>query len=707
MSSERACLGLVLVLMQGVAAVAVADSPATTTERPDESAALNFPASFFLKYEPDTALDMVELVPGFQINDGADMRGFGSAAGNVLIDGRRPSAKQDLPSAILRRVPASIVARIDLIRGQLRDIDMQGHSVLANVVLYQDAPAAIRWDASIRKHTNVDPLRGEASISVAHKWRAVDYSAGISGFRATFGDKGTENLLDGPGTLVEVREDASAVINVTGNVFLQASTWLGSTLVSVNTSVGYTNRDELLVSHRVPQDPDATRRDEFFGDDVTTRKIEFGFDAERMLGQHFLFKGIALFNGSEQDTQNDQRVVLQDGTQPLFRLADSLTDTSETIARVEFGWTGWPGHTVQANLEGAFNVLDNALLRTDDTGAGPIAVDVPGSDTRVEERRFDLLLQDTWTAGSWTLNYGLGAETSEISQSGDANQKRNFFFLKPRMTATWSHERGRQTSLRLAREVAQLDFRDFVSAAIFLDDDLALGNPDLMPESTWVTELTHERRFGNVGVVSITAFHDWIADVQDLLPISAEFEVPGNIGDGRRWGVEVRSTIPLDWTRLPGARLDVKLRWQSSSVTDPVTGEERVLSAEGGFTGVPTELPFRNENDYAYAVNYRQDFQRSKFAWGWSVSERGERPRFKANELDTYDEKEPVIDLFIETTRWLGIKVGFEINNLLDLTASRDRLIYSGRRGMSDVARRELRGYSLGRRYTLAASGSF
>ena len=60
---------------------------------------------------------MVQQIPGFQLDDGGGLRGFGSAAGNILINDSRPSAKQDLLSAILARIPASYVERINLIRG--------------------------------------------------------------------------------------------------------------------------------------------------------------------------------------------------------------------------------------------------------------------------------------------------------------------------------------------------------------------------------------------------------------------------------------------------------------------------------------------------------------------------------------------------------------------------------------------------------------
>jgi len=56
------------------------------------------------------------------------------AAGNVLVDGKRPSSKSDSIDQILQRIPMSQVERVDVIRGGAPGIDMQGKTVLANVV---------------------------------------------------------------------------------------------------------------------------------------------------------------------------------------------------------------------------------------------------------------------------------------------------------------------------------------------------------------------------------------------------------------------------------------------------------------------------------------------------------------------------------------------------------------------------------------------
>ncbi|NIN35892.1 MAG: hypothetical protein GTO60_12700, partial [Gammaproteobacteria bacterium] len=100
---------------------------------------------------------------------------------------------------------------------------------------------------------------------------------------------------------------------------------------------------------------------------------------------------------------------------------------------------------------------DNSDLEIEDEGEGPVVVDIPGSDIRVEEIRGDFLLSDIILAGNIVLELGLGAEVSRMSQSGDANQVRRFIFLKPSSVLTYTPVQGRTFTLTMKREVAQLD----------------------------------------------------------------------------------------------------------------------------------------------------------------------------------------------------------------------------------------------------------
>ena len=139
----RAATALLVLGLTIAAGGAVAASPPGVTP---------YPAAFFAASQPTTALDMIFRLPGFSFDKGAAVRGLASASGNVLIDGARPAAKDDALDDILKRIPAASVLRIDLIRGGAPGIDMQGRSVLANIIRIKDgglkltiAASGARW----------------------------------------------------------------------------------------------------------------------------------------------------------------------------------------------------------------------------------------------------------------------------------------------------------------------------------------------------------------------------------------------------------------------------------------------------------------------------------------------------------------------------------------------------------------------------------
>ena len=667
-----------------------------------------FDAEFFARYQPVTALEMVRRLPGFQLDDGDDKRGFGAASGNVLINDRYPSAKQDTASRMLERIPASLVERIDLIRGRVRGIDLRSQSSVISVILREDIPATVRWDLTVRKTFDLSPLTVRGSASLSDTWKSLEYNAGLVYRRFRSSESGVEDIYDPSGVLLEARLEEDSRHGNASFANFNMLTWIGETQITANTRFGAIEFEETLDSVSAPEAPDV-QSDDFFVETGDEQQFEIGADAERRFSPNLLAKAILLYTRDDEDETATQHRVDSAGVLEFTRFADSNIVQTEAISRLEFDWAGWENHAVNFDIEVAHNVIDAELVQTLDTGSGPVEVPVPGANTRVEEDRFEFLLNDTWYRGALEIGYGIGGESSTISQSGDATNKRSFTFLKPNLSVAYSPTEGRQTRLRIGRDVSQLDFSDFVSSTVFEDDDLALGNPDLAPESTWVVELIEERRFGELGVFRITLFYNWITDVEDLLPIDVPsrpnqlFEVPGNIGAGERWGAVLDTTIPLDRIGLTNGRLDIEARLQDSRVTDPVTDEDRVLSGEDD---VRKPLSLNNENRYAISVNFRQDFEVARFAWGWNLRKRGNRFEFKVDELVEHEDGVEA-NVFVETTRWWGLKMRLDALNLADFHQLRYRDIYTGERDLSPLDTIEIRDRTDGVRVLLTLAGSF
>src|SRR5690349_25114071 len=85
-----------------------------------------YEGAFFAQYAPRTAYDIVQRIPGFTLDlgnssaaSGVDVRGFAGTAGNIVLNGARPSTKSETLDVLLSRIPASRVIRVEVGPGDL------------------------------------------------------------------------------------------------------------------------------------------------------------------------------------------------------------------------------------------------------------------------------------------------------------------------------------------------------------------------------------------------------------------------------------------------------------------------------------------------------------------------------------------------------------------------------------------------------------
>src|SRR5690606_15056401 len=225
---------------------------------------------------------------------------------------------------------------------------------------------------------------------------------------------------------------------------------------------------------------------------------------------------------------------------PLERFAADGS-SSETILRGLLRFE----RSASLEFEGGGEVAYNMLKVDQAYSVGGVDVPLPSASVKVEETRGELFGKATWRlTPKWTFEGGLRLESSTISQSGDAEQEKSFFYAKPRLLTTWTPTAKSQVRLRFERVVGQLDFGDFAASAELADDNVFGGNVDLQPEQRWVSELTFEQRFWGEGIVSLGLRHDEIRDVIDVIPLEGGYAAVGNIGDGTLDQLALTVTIP-------------------------------------------------------------------------------------------------------------------------------------------------------------------
>src|SRR4029079_10637089 len=101
-----------------------------------------YDAGFVGQYPLLSTLDIVERIPVFTLDlgnsasaTGVDVRGFAGTAGNVVINGARPSTKSETLNTTLQRIPAQRVVRVELGPGDLYGSDYAGKSQVLNILL--------------------------------------------------------------------------------------------------------------------------------------------------------------------------------------------------------------------------------------------------------------------------------------------------------------------------------------------------------------------------------------------------------------------------------------------------------------------------------------------------------------------------------------------------------------------------------------------
>jgi hypothetical protein len=151
------------------------------------------------------------------------------------------------------------------------------------------------------------------------------------------------------------------------------------------------------------------------------------------------------------------------------------TRTSETIGRVDYRH-GSKDFRLFGSMEGALNRLngDATLI------IGGIEVPISGSDVHVTEDRAEAAVGAIWKpSDKLTIEPSMRAELSSIRSTGDSPSRERFLFWKPRFRVDWDHGSGRLQST-IEREVAQLDFDDFVASAELDRDDVVAGATSLL-----------------------------------------------------------------------------------------------------------------------------------------------------------------------------------------------------------------------------------
>ena len=640
-----------------------------------------YDTAFFKGFAPRTALDIARRVPGFSLEVGdTDVRGFGQAAGNVVINGARPSSKAESLETTLSRIPASSVVRVEVGPGDLYGSEYSSKSQVLNVILTAAGGLDGTATTSVRRlHGGKLVPDGSVSALLRRGASSINLSAG-SGYSYQL-EEGTDVRTRGDtGQQLEYRRKFNSYSDF--NPYVSGSWALeraedNAFRANVRWSPGQFDLQQR--NHVIPAT--GPERDDDLLQDFDNPVFELGGDVTRPLAGGAV-KLVGLATRRKRDYSERYRFRSEGGEEVLGGFEQlQNAKRNESILRLNWTRSNLAGLAVEAGAEAALNTLDHQVTLFEILAGGEQErIDLPLDNATVKEKRAEAFVRaGRQITPALRLDAGMTYEFSKLRVRGDTEADRSLKFWKPSLTLDWKGPSALHGQLSIRRTVAQLDFYDFISAAELSTDRVNAGNADLQPQRAWEVRGTLERPLLGDGLIKLDLGYDHISMLQDRILIfdekGAAFDAPGNLGTGKRRFAALTVDAPLARFGLTGARLKLTGQVQRTRVQDPISGDMRNFS---------DFFP-----DWEWRADYRHDL--GNFSYGFAVSDRDRFTFFRTDEFDVNWNGGPYGTAFVEYRPDGRTAITLDLDNAFSTHGIRGRRLFSPHRAAPTSVIDELR----------------
>lgn len=690
-----------------------------------DDSTVTYPAEFFTQYEPISAQDMLNRIPGINsiIGGGGgnnDRRGLGAGENQILINGKRLAGKENDGRSVLGQIAASQVSHIEIIRGTSAELDIRSAGPIVNVVLRENASrATITAEVNADYYQQDGHVQPGAVFSINGRGEALNYLATVEMEPRYEQEERNEYSVLNDGSPKD-RTFENRVREQTNYKFSSTLGYQMSDDQVLQLNALYEKNDPprdidrtiwVLDPNDFRQGVDYLNGREFYqqrdASDAERFKWEFGFNYVQGSGDTGQYKIIGIFN-EEIDSNQMNRFSDLSGPSSKILFINDQRRYRERIIRTSFNRSISDNFDIELGVEGAFTTLDSNFILggTDDEGWLP-----PGrysglygstdEETQVKEERYEPFFVSNWRPSSeLSIEASLVAEISEITLDGyrlvDPDEDNyvpnvslieliydqdDYKFWKPKIDIRYDITSQLQFRTTIDKDVSQLNFRDYTTRPDGdLEKDADSGNADLVQEKTWRYEFNLEFRLPNDGgLLNAKLFYHDIEDHQDRVDSTVYFDensnpipaadlspssVPGNIGDAKRYGIELDSSFRLGFIDLPEAVLTARLNLQDSKVRDPFLDEDRRVAMGGRGN---------------WHIGFRHDVTKWNLNYGFNYN----APINGANrrvDVDTFRnfERFPGSRIFAEKVAFDGIRFRLDIFNVLDNGRCLQRTRYDG-----------------------------
>ena len=688
------CLYLLLLsaqsgLAQNTASAAqpIANAAARNPSNTDESAnsTVIYTADYFSQYNPVTASDMLDRIPGVSLRGGGPGsdrgdRGLGTG-GNLLINGQRIAGKGNSARDQLDRITAAEVERIEIIRDTSGALNVRGASEVINVILLASQSRSSTTVELVNRLNHDNTL--ETGGSVAWSQQVGNFQALVNlEARPNYENRDNREVRLGPnnelvGTLFET------------NIRDQQENTLSS---NMSYSLG-DHRMQLNALIREGDHPHPVRRDFVdFTDAGLVNRIEeedvnkeesnwevggdyeFSFDDGSRLSVLFVANNEIRNNVRERYSANPAEEGL---SKNLF--IDSRQERQEFIIQGNYNFSITETQSLRVGIESADTQLDSSLLIGSSSGSEPASASVGGLSpllsvsnpgTKVQEIRYEGFAFHNWTLSDRSsLESSLVYENSEISQTGAVNKTRDFQFWRPSFDYRFNITENFRFRGTVKRSVSQLSFSSFAATTNEEDRDLnaLAGNPELEPQTSWDYEGQLEYRLPNDGGVissniSYSDIDNYIGRVNATIDPNEPLSATGNVAPAKRWAMFNRASIRLNSLSLPNAILGVTLGLFDSEIIDPFLKTKQRIGGSG-FAG----LNFRHDIT-SLGLSYGIDYSHSIWGGNYDIDIK----------TITRNDRERSLDLFVSKVWFEDWTFRLESDNTLGASGCRYRQRFDG-----------------------------
>ena len=572
-----------------------------------------FEPTYYLEFDPVTALDLVLKTPGFHPRQQNGGRGLDGVRTNILINGKRLPPKGQSFWQQLSNRPYTSVTRIELINtGATLDIDMQGYVQVVNVILEDEDIDYYELNTQYT-HTGDGDVRQRNERN-----KYLELTGNLSWGLHEFSLRGetSDNTNRMPSEFVDIDP-----ANPEQRISNQNQSDKKENFLQLSSNFYFQNDSSLSVNA------------ELYEEDRISAPI---FD----VGSSSLASAVSESFFNNRDTQEvsaEYLRPLRDRSDLMFAVVDSRNiqsnastfaidqdlsssirnrESGETAARLRLTKNHSDSLTLRAIASSAFNYFEGNLRLLEN---GQL-LSLDGSDSRVEEDRHSLTLEADWNwKNNWTLRGSFSGgiyaiEAKDVSSNEETEIKgRASAAYQPwdRTTLTWESR----------YDIGQLSLSQFLASSNLSSEILKAGAASLDSERKWEHTLSYDQRFGDRGVLKFTLGYNNTENPIRAVALSDSLIVSQNTFEEKNTWFNTDLEYPFERFDMEGLVLKAGFTIRDSETIDSVTGESH---------DVDGSRPLR------WSLGLRKNPGDSQWSWEVSMRSNGDNKNFGVRETSQF-----------------------------------------------------------------------